>query len=71
MLVIDKEMRGGRLIESPIYIEGMISEASAIHMSFAHYLGQDIRRSVAQGTNPFESDYFTVVNGIGKTGMMS
>ncbi|MGD1838396.1 MAG: beta-CASP ribonuclease aCPSF1 [Nitrososphaeraceae archaeon] len=66
MLVIDKEMREGRLVESPIYIEGMISEASAIHMSFAHYLGQDIRRSVAQGNNPFESDYFTVVNGIGK-----
>ena len=66
MLVIDKEMREGRLVESPIYIEGMISEASAIHMSFAHYLGQDIRRSVAQGNNPFESDYFTVVNGIGR-----
>jgi len=66
MLVLDKEMKEGRLIESPIYIEGMISEASAIHMSYAHYLGQDVRRSVAQGTNPFQSEYFTVVNGLGK-----
>ena len=33
MLVLDKEMKDGRLIEAPIYIEGMISEASAIHMS--------------------------------------
>ena len=41
MLVIDKEMREGRLIESPIYIEGMISEASAIHMSYAHYSGSE------------------------------
>jgi KH/beta-lactamase-domain protein len=63
MLVIDKEMREGRLIEAPIYIEGMISEASAIHMSYAHYLGYDVRRSVSQGINPFESDYFTIVNG--------
>jgi KH/beta-lactamase-domain protein len=66
MLVIDKEMRAGRLIESPIYIEGMISEASAIHMSYAHYLGSDVRRSVSQGVNPFQSDYFTSVNGYGK-----
>ena len=44
MLVIDKEMREGRLIESPIYIEGMISEASAIHMSYAHYLGSDVTK---------------------------
>jgi KH/beta-lactamase-domain protein len=63
MLVIDKEMREGRLIESPIYIEGMISEASAIHMSYAHYLGYDVRKSVSQGINPFESEYFTPVNG--------
>ena len=66
MLVIDKEMREGRLIETPIYIEGMISEASAIHMSYAHYLGYDVRKSVSQGTNPFESEYFTQVNGSNK-----
>jgi uncharacterized protein len=66
MLVIDKEMREGRLIEAPIFIEGMISEASAIHMAYAHYLGYDVRKSVSQGINPFQSDYFTVVNGISK-----
>jgi KH/beta-lactamase-domain protein len=66
MLVLDKEMREGRLIECPIYIEGMISEASAIHMSYAHYLGYDVRKSVSQGINPFQSEYFTVINGHGK-----
>jgi predicted metal-dependent RNase len=55
MLVLDKEMREGRLIESPIFIEGMISEASAIHMSYAHYLGYDVRKSVLQGINTFLS----------------
>jgi KH/beta-lactamase-domain protein len=63
MLVLDKEMREGRLMESPIYIEGMISEASAVHMSYAHYLGYEVRKSVSQGINPFQSEYFTVVNG--------
>jgi len=65
MLVLDKEMREGRLMECPIYIEGMISEASAVHMSYAHYLGYDVRKSVSQGTNPFKSEYFTVVSGPG------
>ena len=66
MLIIDKEMREGHLIECPIYIEGMISEASAIHMSYAHYLGYEVRKSVSQGINPFQSEYFTVINGHGK-----
>ena len=59
-------MREGRLVESPIFIEGMISEASAIHMSYAHYLGYDVRKSVSEGINPFLSSYFTVINGISK-----
>lgn len=63
MLVMAKEMKEGRLVESPIYIEGMISEASAIHMSYAHYLGSDVRKSVSQGINPFQSEYFTVISG--------
>lgn len=66
MLVMAKEMREGRLVESPIYIEGMISEASAIHMSYAHYLGSEVRKSVLQGINPFQSEYFTVISGYGK-----
>lgn len=66
MLVMAKEMKEGRLVESPIYIEGMISEASAIHMSYAHYLGSEVRRSVSQGINPFQSEYFTVISGYGK-----
>ena len=66
MLVLDKEMREGRLIESPIFIEGMISEASAIHMSYAHYLGYEVRKSVLEGINPFQSSYFTSINGLSK-----
>ena len=66
MLVLDKEMRERNLVECPIYIEGMISEASAIHMSYAHYLGFNVRKSVSSGVNPFQSEYFTLINGPGK-----
>jgi len=63
MLVLGKEMREGRLMEAPVFIEGMISEASAIHMAYAHYLGFDVRKSVSNGVNPFQSEYFTAING--------
>ena len=66
MLVLDKEMREQNLVECPVYIEGMISEASAIHMSYAHYLGLNVRKSVSSGVNPFQSEYFTIVTGSGK-----
>jgi uncharacterized protein len=66
MLVLDKEMRERNLVECPIFIEGMISEASAIHMSYAHYLGFNVRKSVSSGVNPFQSEYFTLINGPGK-----
>src|SRR5918912_378622 len=44
----------------------MILEASAIHMSYAHYLGSYVRKSVSQGLNPFQAEYFTVISGYGK-----
>jgi len=40
----------------------MISEATAIHTAHPEYLSREIRNSVLnEGVNPFESDYFTVV----------
>ena len=32
-------------------------------MAYAHYLGFDVRKSVSNGVNPFQSEYFTVING--------
>ncbi|MCK4483138.1 beta-CASP ribonuclease aCPSF1, partial [Candidatus Bathyarchaeota archaeon] len=40
----------------------MISEATAIHTAYPEYLGRDVRRSILyEGINPFQSDYFTIV----------
>ena len=62
MLVIDGYMRRGLMKEAPVFIEGMISEATAIHTAFPEYLGRDVRRSILyDGINPFQSDYFTIV----------
>jgi KH/beta-lactamase-domain protein len=62
MLVLDDYMKRGMMKEAPVFIEGMISEATAIHTAHPEYLSREIRNSVLnEGVNPFESDYFTVV----------
>ncbi len=63
MLVIDRYMREGKLIEAPVYVDGMISEATAIHITFADFLASRLKSSIQHGThNPFESEYFTPVD---------
>ncbi|MEM2119042.1 MAG: MBL fold metallo-hydrolase RNA specificity domain-containing protein, partial [Candidatus Bathyarchaeia archaeon] len=62
MLILDGYMKRGLMKEAPVFIEGMISEATAIHTAFPEYLGREVRQSILHdGVNPFESDYFTVV----------
>ncbi len=62
MLVLDGYMRRGVMKEAPVFIEGMISEATAIHTAYPEYLGREVRNSILRdGVNPFQSDYFTIV----------
>jgi len=62
MLVIDGYMRRGQMREAPVFIEGMISEATAIHTAYPEYLAREVRNSILhEGVNPFQSDYFTIV----------
>jgi len=63
MLVLDAYMKGGRLKEAPIHVEGMINEATAIHTAYPEYLVKEIRDQILhQDINPFQSDYFVTVN---------
>lgn len=62
MLVLDGYMKRGLMKESPVFIEGMISEATAITTAYPEYLGREVRNSILHdGVNPFQSDYFTLV----------
>jgi KH/beta-lactamase-domain protein len=62
ILVIDQYMRNKLLVEAPVFLEGMISEATAIHVSYAEYLSRELRvKMLEQGINPFVSEYFTSV----------
>ncbi len=62
LMVINKYMEDGSLTEVPVYIEGMISEATGIHTAYPDYLSSELKDQILrEGVNPFESDFFTVV----------
>ena len=62
MLVIDQYMRQKKLVEAPVFIEGMISEATAIHIAYPEYLSRELKYKILEeDSNPFASEYFTVV----------
>lgn len=60
MMVIDQYMKAGHLMEAPVFTEGMISEATAIHEAYPEYLARDLREKIlSTEENPFDSEYFT------------
>ena len=62
ILVIDQYMRQKKLVEAPVFIEGMISEATAIHIAYPEYLSRELKYKILEeDSNPFNSEYFTVI----------
>ena len=60
MMVIDHYMKAGKMVEAPVFTEGMISEASAIHEAYPEYLAHELRKKILEtDDNPFDSEYFT------------
>jgi len=63
MLVLDQHMKEENLIQCPIFLEGMISEATAIHVAYTDFLSRELRDKIYSGQeNPFQSEYFTVID---------
>ncbi len=63
MLVLEEKMREGKIPKVPIYLDGMIFEATAIHTAYPEYLNSQLRTQIfQQGDNPFLSDIFQRVD---------
>ncbi len=59
MLVLEEKMREGKIPKVPVYLDGMIFEATAIHTAYPEYLNSQLRTQIfQQGDNPFLSDVF-------------
>lgn len=62
MIVLNNYMKRGLLRETPVYIEGMVNEATAIHTAYPEHLSRKIKDMIFnQGNNPFQSEYFVNV----------
>jgi len=62
MIVIQQLMKDGRLPTVPVYLDGMIWEATAIHTAYPEFLNSNLRNIIFQrGENPFLSDIFNKV----------
>jgi hypothetical protein len=66
MLILDSYMKQRLLREVPVFIEGMVNEATAIHTAYPEYLAREVRDLIFhQGVNPFQSEYFVNVRDAG------
>lgn len=63
MLVLEDMMRNHQIPKAPVYLDGMIWEATAIHTAYPEYLNSQLRTQIFQmGENPFLSDIFKRVD---------
>ena len=64
MLVLEEAMREGDIPSMPVYLDGMIREATAIHTAYPEYLRDGLRQRILhEDENPFVADHFHQVDG--------
>ncbi len=47
--------------EWPVYVDGMIKEASAIHTAYPEFMRKDLQRRILSNDSPFEADFIVEV----------
>ena len=62
MVVLEEAIRRKALDAIPVYLDGMIYEATAIHTTYPEYLNSDLRELIFhRGVNPFLAECFVQV----------
>ncbi|MGC8730118.1 MAG: beta-CASP ribonuclease aCPSF1 [Candidatus Micrarchaeia archaeon] len=64
-LVLENYMSNNNryMFDTPVYLDGMIIEASAIHTAYPEYLKESLKNRILNNKSPFESEIFEVVKG--------
>ena len=63
LLVLNEFIAQKKLAEVPIYIEGMLTEATSIHLLYPEFLNKEIKEKIIyQGENPFITERYTIIN---------
>jgi len=65
MIAIDELFRSGTVKPVPVWLDGMIQEATAIHAGHPEFLTTSLRKSLLKddGGNPFSNEWFRPVKG--------
>jgi KH/beta-lactamase-domain protein len=66
MLVLEDYARKNHDFNVPVYIDGMVLEASAIHTAYPEYLREQLQRRILSDRSPFESPLLKVAKGTSK-----
>ncbi|MDW8022014.1 MAG: beta-CASP ribonuclease aCPSF1 [Nitrososphaerota archaeon] len=61
MLVLNHLFSSKMIPEVPVFLDGLVIEATAIHTAFPNYLGKELAGKVEELGNVFMSEYFTAV----------
>ena len=63
MLVLEGLMRNNEIPDIPVYLDGMIWEATAIHTAYPEYLNRNLREAILKkNRNPFTAPMFKRVD---------
>ncbi|MHA1193393.1 MAG: beta-CASP ribonuclease aCPSF1 [Promethearchaeota archaeon] len=63
IIVLEELISKGIIDRVPVFLDGLISEATAIHTAHPDFLSLDLREKILhQGKNPFLSDFFTTIS---------
>ncbi len=62
MVALEDYMSRGKITKVPVFLDGMIWEATAIHTTYPEFLNRELRDQIFhKGKNPFTSDIFQKV----------
>lgn len=67
MLVLEEYARRNPEFQVPIYIDGMVLEASAIHTAYPEYLREQLQRRILSDRSPFENPLIKLAKGIDRS----
>jgi len=66
LLVLEEMARKEPDFNIPVYIDGMVLEASAIHTAYPEYLREQLQRRILSDRSPFEAPFIKVAKGTSK-----
>jgi len=61
MLILNHLFDSKSIPEVPVFLDGLVIEATGIHVAFPRYMNQEIAKQVMENKNVFLTEYFTPV----------